>query len=155
MPRPLERWSREFRSRYDKLSACRNLRVWLNSQLGRGNNAPLDTRVINPRSTCAEACFDPLFTKKHIRRVVVLPHQVVLRGSRFLCAPSQLSKRAAGQATKFSRSGVELLHVIGAARLECDEPPAEAGELIRRQLGNSFGDFFDLHVAQYIMLRLD
>jgi hypothetical protein len=24
--------------------------------------------------------------------------------------------------------------------------------LIRRQLGNSFGDFFDLHVAQYIML---
>jgi hypothetical protein len=27
--------------------------------------------------------------------------------------------------------------------------------LIRRQVGNSFGDFFDLHVAQYIMLRLD
>jgi hypothetical protein len=26
--------------------------------------------------------------------------------------------------------------------------------LIRRQLGNSFGDFFDLHVAQYIILRL-
>jgi hypothetical protein len=39
--------------------------------------------------------------------------------------------------------------VIGAARLECGEPPAEAGELIRRQLGNSFGDFFDFHVAQY------
>jgi hypothetical protein len=30
-----------------------------------------------------------------------------------------------------------------------DEPVAEAGELIRRQLGNSFGDFFDFHVAQY------
>ena len=28
-------------------------------------------------------------------------------------------------------------------------PPAEAGELIRRQLGNKFGDFFDFHVAQY------
>ena len=53
------------------------------------------------------------------------------------------------------RSGVELLDVIGAVRLECGEPPAETGELIRRQLGNSFGDFFDLHVAQYIMLRLD
>jgi hypothetical protein len=25
----------------------------------------------------------------------------------------------------------------------------EAGELIRLQLGNSFGDFFDFHVAQY------
>jgi hypothetical protein len=39
--------------------------------------------------------------------------------------------------------------VIGAARLECSEPAAEAGELIRRQLGNSFGDFFDFHVVQY------
>jgi len=39
--------------------------------------------------------------------------------------------------------------VIGVARLECGEPTAEAGELIRRQLGNSFGDFFDFHVAQY------
>jgi hypothetical protein len=92
---------------------------------------------------------------KHIRHVGVLPHQVVLCGSRFLCAPFQISKRAAGEATKFSRSGVELLDVIGAARLECGEPPAETGKLIRRQLGNSFGDFFDLHVAHYIMLRLD
>jgi hypothetical protein len=33
--------------------------------------------------------------------------------------------------------------VIGAACLECVEPAPEAGELIRRQLGNSFGDFFD------------
>jgi hypothetical protein len=39
--------------------------------------------------------------------------------------------------------------VIGTARLERGEPAAKAGELIRRQLGNSFGDFFDFHVAQY------
>ena len=69
--------------------------------------------------------------------------------SRFLRAPFQFSKRAAGEAAEFSRSRVELLSVIGAARLECGEPAAEAGELIRRQLGNSFGDFFDFHVAQY------
>jgi len=69
--------------------------------------------------------------------------------SRFLRALFQFSKRAAGEATKFGRSGVELLGVVGAARLECDEPAAEAGELIRRQLGDSFGDFFDFHVAQY------
>ena len=35
--------------------------------------------------------------------------------------------------------------VVGAARLECGEPAAESGEFIRRQLGNSFGDFFDFH----------
>jgi hypothetical protein len=35
------------------------------------------------------------------------------------------------------------------ACLECDEPTAEAGELIRRQLGDNFGDFFDFHMAQY------
>src|SRR5262245_50590032 len=69
--------------------------------------------------------------------------------SRFLRALFQFSKRAAGEATEFSRSRVELLSVIGAARLECGKPAAEAGELIRRQLGNSFSDFFDLHVAQY------
>jgi len=39
--------------------------------------------------------------------------------------------------------------VVGAACLECDEPAAEAGELIRRQLGDNFGDFFEFHVAQY------
>src|SRR5213080_80109 len=39
--------------------------------------------------------------------------------------------------------------MIGAARLECGEPAAESGELIRRQLGNRFGNFFDFHVAQY------
>jgi hypothetical protein len=32
---------------------------------------------------------------------------------------------------------------------ESGEPAAEAGELIRRQLGNSLGDFFHFHVAQY------
>ena len=69
--------------------------------------------------------------------------------SRLLRALFQFSKRAAGEAAKFGRSGVELLGVVGAARLERDEPAAEAGELIRRQLGNSFGDFFDFHVAQY------
>src|SRR5215469_7505717 len=67
--------------------------------------------------------------------------------SRFLRALFQFSKRAAGKATKFGRSGVKLLGVVGAARLECGEPAAESGELIRRQLGNSFGDFFDFHGA--------
>ena|SRR6516225_3177977 len=68
--------------------------------------------------------------------------------SRFLRALFQFSKRAAGEATKFGRSGVKLLGVVGAARLECGEPAAESGELIRRQLDNSFGDFFDFHGAQ-------
>ena len=51
--------------------------------------------------------------------------------SRFLRALFKFSKRAAGEATKFGRSGVELLGVVGAARLECGEPAAESGELIR------------------------
>src|SRR5215467_4918178 len=67
--------------------------------------------------------------------------------SRFLRALFQFSKRAAGEATKFGRSGVEFLGVVGAACLECDEPAAEAGELIGRQ--HNFGDFFDFHVEQY------
>src|SRR5262249_20081830 len=69
--------------------------------------------------------------------------------SRFPCTPFQFSKGAAREAPQFSRSAVQLLGVIGAARLECGEPAAKASELIRRQLGNSFGDFFDVHVAQY------
>jgi hypothetical protein len=69
--------------------------------------------------------------------------------SRFLRALFQFSKRATSEATKFDRGGVELLGVIGAARLECGEPAPESGELIRRQLGNDFGDFFDFHGAQY------
>jgi hypothetical protein len=68
--------------------------------------------------------------------------------SRFLRALFQFSKRAAGEATKFDRSGVKLLGVVGAARFECGEPAAESGELIRRQLGNSFGNFFNFHGAQ-------
>jgi hypothetical protein len=67
---------------------------------------------------------------------------------RLLRALFQFSKRAAGEATKLGRGGVKLLGVGGAARLECGEPAAESGELIRRQLGNSFGDFFDFHGAQ-------
>ena len=63
--------------------------------------------------------------------------------SRFLRALLQFSKRAANESTKFGRSGVKLLGVVGAARLECGKPAAESGELILRQLGNSFGDFFD------------
>ena len=69
--------------------------------------------------------------------------------SRFLRALFQFSERAAGKATKFGRSGVELRGVVGSARLECGEPAAEPGELIRRQLGDNFGDFFDFHGAQY------
>jgi hypothetical protein len=46
-------------------------------------------------------------------------------------------------AAKFGCGGVKLLGVIGATRLECGEPAAEAGELVRRQLGDSFGDLFD------------
>jgi hypothetical protein len=69
--------------------------------------------------------------------------------SRFLRALFQFSKRAAGKTTKLNRSGVELLGVIGAARFECGEPAAESDELIRRQLGNNFGDFFNFHAVQY------
>src|SRR3974390_1545837 len=72
--------------------------------------------------------------------------------SRFLRALFQFSKRAAGEPTKFGRSGVKLFGVVGAARLECGEPAAESGELIRRQLGNSFGDFFDFHGAQFSVM---
>jgi len=39
--------------------------------------------------------------------------------------------------------------MVLSARLECGEPAAEASELIRRQLGDGFGDFFDLHATQY------
>ena len=39
--------------------------------------------------------------------------------------------------------------MVRAASLECGEPAAEAGELIRRQLANRFGYFFDFHAAQY------
>ena len=89
-------------------------------------------------SSCAEC---------HMRRLTLGADD-----SRFLRALFQFSKCAAGEAAEFSRTRVELLSVIGAARLECGEPAAEAGELIRRQLGNSFGDFFNFHEAQYTWL---
>ena len=60
-----------------------------------------------------------------------------------------VGKRAAGEPTKFNRSGIELLGVASAARLECRKPAAEAGKLIRRQLGDGFGDFFHFHAGQY------
>ena len=43
--------------------------------------------------------------------------------------------------------------MVGAAGLECREPAAEAGELIRRELDDGFGDFFDFHVTQYSTAR--
>jgi hypothetical protein len=46
----------------------------------------------------------------------------------------------AGEAAEFTRSGVHLPGVIGATHLKCGEPAAEAGELIWRQVGRSFGD---------------
>jgi hypothetical protein len=70
-------------------------------------------------------------------------------GSGFLGALFQFSKRAAGKPPQPGRGGAEFVSVIGAARLERSEPAAKPGELIRRQLGNGFGDFFDFHVAQY------
>ena len=39
--------------------------------------------------------------------------------------------------------------MVGATGLECGETAAESSELIRRQLGDNFGDFFDFHGAQY------
>ena len=44
---------------------------------------------------------------------------------------------------------VELRGMVGATGLECGETAAESSELIRRQLGDNFGDFFDFHGAQY------
>src|SRR5262245_14818245 len=86
-------------------------------------------------SSCAEC---------HMRRLTLGADD-----SRFLRALFQFSKCAAGEAAEFSCTRVELLSVIGTARLECGEPAAETGELVRRQLGNSFGDFFDFHGTQY------
>jgi hypothetical protein len=83
--------------------------------------------------------------------VVAVPDQLseAISYSGLIRALLQLSKRAAGQSAKFSRGGVEFRGVVGAARLERDEPAAEAVELIRRQLGHCFGDFFHFHVPQY------
>ncbi len=69
--------------------------------------------------------------------------------SRFLRTLFEFSKRTTGEAAKFGSRKVERLGVVGAARFESGEPAAKAGELVRRQLDNSFGDFFDFHAAQY------
>jgi hypothetical protein len=52
--------------------------------------------------------------------------QNILSCSRFLPAIFQFGKRPASEAAKFGCGGVELLGVIGAARLECGEPATEA-----------------------------
>jgi hypothetical protein len=91
-----------------------------------------------------EGCYAELRISRLSRPVVV---------SRFLRALFQFSKRTAGEAAKFGRSGVEFLGMVGTTRLERSEPAAEASELIRRQPGNSFGNFFDSHVAQYSTAR--
>ena len=52
--------------------------------------------------------------------------------SRYIRALFQFSKRAASEAAKFGRGGVEFLGMVGAARLERGEPAVEAGVLIRR-----------------------
>ena len=70
-----------------------------------------------------------------------------------LTVPSRafsISERAAGEAAKFRRSGVKLLGVVSASGLECVEPPAETGKLIRRQFGNSLGDFLDFFMWRSI-----
>jgi hypothetical protein len=63
--------------------------------------------------------------------VVAVPDQLseAISYSGLIRALLQLSKRAAGQSAKFSRGGVEFRGVVGAARLERDEPAAEAVEL--------------------------
>ena len=71
--------------------------------------------------------------------------ELAASGLRFSRAPFQFSKGAAGEPAEFSRGGIEFFCVVGAACLECGEPAAEADELIRRQLGNSIGDFFNFH----------
>jgi hypothetical protein len=43
--------------------------------------------------------------------------------------------------------------VVGAASLERRKPAAEAVELIRRQLSDRIGDFFDFHAGQYSTAR--
>ena len=70
-----------------------------------------------------------------------------------LCAFSIRQPRGRRGGQVWWRWMLELHGVVGAARLECGEPAAEAGWLIGRQLGNSFRDFFDFHVTQYSTAR--
>jgi hypothetical protein len=73
--------------------------------------------------------------------------------SRFFRALFQFRECAAGEAAKSGRSGVELFSVVGATSLECGEPVSEAGKLIRLQLGDGFGYFFDFHAKQHSTAR--
>jgi hypothetical protein len=70
-------------------------------------------------------------------------------GLAVLCATSQFSERAPGETAELGCRGVELLGMIAAARLERGEPAAKARHFIRRQLCDSFGDFFDFHMAEH------
>ena len=70
-------------------------------------------------------------------------------GLAVLRTPSQFGKRAAGETAELGRRGVQRLGVIGVACIECGEPAAESREFIRRQLADSFGDFFDFHMAKH------
>jgi len=67
-----------------------------------------------------------------------------------LRAVFQFAKRAAGEAAKFGRTRVELLGVLRSARLECGEPTAEAGELIRRRLGAIASAISSTSMGRYI-----
>ena len=74
--------------------------------------------------------------------------------SRFFRALFQFSKHAAGEATKFGRSGVKLVGVVGAARLECGASggigrvdPAAAWQQLRRFLRLSWGAVFKFVVV--------
>jgi hypothetical protein len=49
------------------------------------------------------------------------------KSSRLLCAPFPFGNRAGSEPAEFGGIGVELLGMIGAPRLECGEPAAEAG----------------------------
>ena len=102
------------------------------------------------KQTDANYCLVHSLNLKLIRYPFLLAAVYSNCGLRFPGAPFQFCKCATGEPAEFGRRGGEFFGVIGAARLECGEPAAEAGEFIRRQLGNSFGDFFDFHAAQYI-----
>jgi len=87
-------------------------------------------------------------TKRAFRRPLGICEFARL-GLAVLRAPSQFGKRAPSETTELRRRGVELLGLIAAARLERGEPAAKAREFIRRQLADSFGDFFDFHMAEH------
>jgi hypothetical protein len=73
---------------------------------------------------------------------------------RFFGAFLKFGKRTASYAPEFRCGGAEFLGVVCAACRERDEPSTKAGKLIRRQLDDSFGDFFDFHVGLAFILRM-